>query len=77
MMVLDNRLRSYKSIDRVSVLTLSGRVVLPFVFGNYGGEGLSLKREQRNGPPQVRKGNACRVMMEASYFPCFEIGLNG
>ena len=40
-MVLDNRLLSFKSLDRVSILTLSGRVVLPFVFGTYGGERLS------------------------------------
>ena len=41
-MVLDNRLLSYKSLDRVSILTLTGRVSIPFIVGGYGGERLSL-----------------------------------
>ena len=41
-MVLDNRLLSYKSLDRASILTLGGRVTIPFILGGYGGERLSL-----------------------------------
>jgi len=35
-MVLDNRLLSYKGMDRVSIATLQGRQVMPFICGGYG-----------------------------------------
>jgi predicted transposase len=35
-MVLDNRLLAYKGMDRVSIATLQGRQVMPFVCGGYG-----------------------------------------
>ncbi|MEW6207566.1 MAG: transposase [Acidobacteriota bacterium] len=34
-MPLDQRLMSFRSIDRVSILTLQGRVIVPFVMGKY------------------------------------------
>lgn len=34
-MVLDNRLLSYKSMDRCSILSLDGRLIIPFVIGEY------------------------------------------
>ncbi len=34
-MPLDQRLMSFKGIDRVSILTLEGRVIVPFVMGAY------------------------------------------
>lgn len=34
-MPLDQRLMSFKGIDRISILTLRGRVIMPFVMGAY------------------------------------------
>lgn len=34
-MILDERLMSFKGMDRVSILTLAGRQVIPVVFGQY------------------------------------------
>src|SRR5262249_50719535 len=34
-MPLDDRLMSFKGVDRVSILTLQGRVILPIVMGSY------------------------------------------
>jgi len=45
-MVLDNRLLSYKAMDRVSILTLQGRQVMPFVCGEYGQQRLTRVRGQ-------------------------------
>ena len=41
-MVFDNRLLSYRSFDRVSIATLCGRIVMPFIVGAYGSERLSM-----------------------------------
>ncbi len=35
----DQRIMSFKSIDRVSLLTLEGRVVVPFILGSYHAKG--------------------------------------
>jgi IS605 OrfB family transposase len=37
---------SFKGLDRVSLLTLEGRVVVPFILGSYQREGMSLPRGQ-------------------------------
>ena len=42
----DQRIMSFKGIDRVSLLTLEGRVVVPFVLGQYQREGMRLPRGQ-------------------------------
>jgi len=42
----DQRIMSFKSIDRVSLLTLDGRVVVPFVLGRYQREGMTLPKGQ-------------------------------
>jgi IS605 OrfB family transposase len=42
----DQRIMSFKSLDRVSLLTLEGRVVVPFVLGNYQREGMMLPKGQ-------------------------------
>jgi len=34
-MPYDSRILSFKSIDRVSILTLEGRIIVPFVMGKY------------------------------------------
>ncbi|HMB05820.1 MAG TPA: hypothetical protein VKP69_19045, partial [Isosphaeraceae bacterium] len=44
--VYDQRTMSFKGIDRVSLLTLEGRVVMPFVFGNYANERIKLPKGQ-------------------------------
>jgi predicted transposase len=43
-MPYDNRIMSFKGIDRVSLLTLEGRVIVPFVMGNYQRERFSLAK---------------------------------
>ena len=42
----DQRVMSFKGIDRVSLLTLEGRVVVPFVMGKYCDERFKLPRGQ-------------------------------
>jgi putative transposase len=42
----DQRIMSFKGIDRVSLLTLEGRVVVPFVLGAYQAEGMKLPKGQ-------------------------------
>lgn len=44
--VLDNRLLSFKGLDRVSILTLRGRQIMPFVCGEYGQQKLARVRGQ-------------------------------
>jgi putative transposase len=44
--VYDQRVMSFKGIDRVSLLTLEGRVVIPFVFGKYCDERFQLPKGQ-------------------------------
>ena len=44
--VLDNRLLTYKAMDRVSILTLQGRQVMPFICGQYGQQRLIRVRGQ-------------------------------
>ena len=45
-MVLDDRILSYKGIDRASIATIAGRILVPFVVGKYGTERLSMMRGQ-------------------------------
>ena len=42
----DQRIMSFKSIDRVSLLTLEGRVVVPFILGSYQREGMAVPKGQ-------------------------------
>jgi putative transposase len=42
----DQRTMSFKAIDRVSLLTLEGRVVVPFILGSYQREGMELPKGQ-------------------------------
>ena len=42
----DQRIMSFKGIDRVSLLTLDGRVIVPFVLGAYQAEGMTLRKGQ-------------------------------
>jgi IS605 OrfB family transposase len=42
----DQRTMSFKSLDRVSLLTLDGRVVVPFVLGSYQREKMALPKGQ-------------------------------
>ncbi len=42
----DQRLMSFKCVDRVSLLTLEGRVIIPVVMGKYQSERFSLKHGQ-------------------------------
>jgi IS605 OrfB family transposase len=42
----DQRTMSFKALDRVSLLTLSGRVVVPFILGSYQRDGMTLKKGQ-------------------------------
>jgi len=44
--VYDQRTMSFKGIDRVSLLTLAGRVVVPFVLGTYQRERFTLHKGQ-------------------------------
>src|SRR5262249_2174831 len=43
---LDQRLMSFKGVDRVSLLTLPGRVIVPFVMGAYQRERFTAARGQ-------------------------------
>ncbi len=43
---LDQRLMSFKGVDRVSILTLQGRVIVPFVMGAYQRERFTLAKGQ-------------------------------
>ena len=45
-MPYDSRILSFKGIDRVSLLTLEGRVIVPFVMGKYQRERFSLAKGQ-------------------------------
>lgn len=45
-MVFDDRIYSFKGVDRLSLLTLDGRIVVPLLFGPYQAERLGLKRGQ-------------------------------
>ena len=45
-MPYDNRILSFKGIDRVSILTLDGRIIIPFVMGRYQRERFSLAKGQ-------------------------------
>jgi len=45
-MPYDDRIMSFKGIDRVSLLTLEGRVVVPFVMGKYQSERFTLAKGQ-------------------------------
>jgi putative transposase len=42
----DQRTMSFKTLDRVSLLTLDGRVVVPFVLGSYQRDGMALPKGQ-------------------------------
>ena len=43
-MPYDSRILSFKGVDRVSILTLEGRIIVPFVIGNYQRERFSLAK---------------------------------
>ena len=43
-MPYDSRILSFKGIDRVSILTLEGRIIVPFVMGKYQRERFSLAK---------------------------------
>jgi len=45
-MPFDQRTMSFKGIDRVSLLTLEGRIVVPFVLGSYQAERMALPKGQ-------------------------------
>jgi putative transposase len=45
-MPYDSRILSFKGVDRVSILTLAGRVIVPFVMGKYQRERFSLAKGQ-------------------------------
>ncbi len=45
-MPYDSRIRSFKGGDRVSILTLEGRIIVPFVMGKYQRERFSLAKGQ-------------------------------
>lgn len=45
-MPYDHRMMSFKGLDRVSLLTLSGRIVVPFIMGNYQSEKFSNAKGQ-------------------------------
>ena len=45
-MPYDERILSYKAADRVSILTLDGRIFVPFVFGPYCADRLGMRRGQ-------------------------------
>jgi IS605 OrfB family transposase len=45
-MPYDRRIMSFKGIDRVSLLTLEGRLIVPFVMGPYQAERFSLAKGQ-------------------------------
>jgi IS605 OrfB family transposase len=45
-MPFDQRTMSFKGIDRVSLLTLAGRVVVPFILGSYQADRLKLPKGQ-------------------------------
>lgn len=42
----DQRTMSFKALARVSLLTLTGRVVVPFILGRYQRQGMALKKGQ-------------------------------
>jgi putative transposase len=42
----DRRIMSFKGIDRVSLLTLEGRIVVPFILGAYQAKGMKLRKGQ-------------------------------
>jgi putative transposase len=44
--VYDQRTMSFKGIDRVSLLTLTGRVIVPFVLGDYQRKRFTLRKGQ-------------------------------
>ena len=44
--VYDQRTMSFKGIDRVSLLTLAGRVIIPFVMGKYQSERFTMAKGQ-------------------------------
>src|SRR5262249_37687584 len=43
-MPYDSRILSFKGVDRVSILTLEGRIIVPFVMGKYQRERFSLAK---------------------------------
>jgi len=43
-MPYDSRILSFKGVDRVSILTLEGRIIVPFAMGKYQRERLSLAK---------------------------------
>jgi len=45
-MPYDNRILSFKGIDRVSILTLQGRIIVPFIMGKYQKERFALAKGQ-------------------------------
>src|SRR6266508_6257780 len=45
-MPYDSRILSFKGVDRVSILTLEGRIIVPFVMGKYQRERFSLAKGQ-------------------------------
>lgn len=45
-MVYDQRIYSFKGVDRVSLLTLQGRIIVPILFGPYQAARMDLKRGQ-------------------------------
>jgi putative transposase len=45
-MPYDSRILSFKGIDRLSILTLEGRIIVPFVMGKYQRERFSLAKGQ-------------------------------
>jgi predicted transposase len=45
-MPYDSRVMSFKGIDRVSLLTLEGRVIVPFIMGKYQAQRFSLAKGQ-------------------------------
>jgi putative transposase len=45
-MIYDDRIYSFKGVDRVSLLTLDGRIIVPILFGDYQAARMDLKRGQ-------------------------------
>lgn len=45
-MPYDERILSYKAADRISILTLGGRILVPIVFGSYCADRLGMRRGQ-------------------------------
>jgi IS605 OrfB family transposase len=47
-MPYDSRILSFKGVDRVSILTIEGRIIVPFVMGKYQRERTRFRKTQRD-----------------------------